>query len=667
MKNFTSIIMLLMVCTGLMAQNGTKAALPSNALPAHVTDMQGSRQQLGSARVPQSIFCDYDAFDENYATNIGATYSRFVWSVNKNYPVDPAASFNVNWAAITFDTIVDPVTMLGYSMSTTPYVMDSIVFYANHERAAGSTTTDSIRVIVYEYTGAAGILVDAQNELTNTVIWDTIFTTTTNLTPVGQLAPFIIVPDANGLSAINGALGQGNNFTLGVEFYGDTANKFNLWAGYRDECAAACAGETSIIGLNSFYHLIMFQQGTDFSGVNPVGYDCDADGTVGTPGGCEEFYIQNWSVFPALTIDAPFNSDAKASTNVACPGDVVTLRANVTGAVDPNNVTYSWTGPGTITQPSSEETGVVLPAGNGPTSYYLEATEGATTIYDTVTINVRGISVNAGNDTTIACNDSITLAAVTSGFTTGGSVQYVWSSGDSTSTIAKAGRGTYTVTVTNSAGCTATDAITINNPTSQAANFTVRAVIEGGTDTISITSSSTQACEAYSVFFTNTSPVTSGWNWMWDFDDNGATNPNVDAQYTFTTPASGTAQFDVVLTGDSAGCIVTKTQRITVLDSSLSQCQKPIGITEVSALAQFVNIYPNPTAGSFNIDFSSINSENVNVSVMNLIGQEVYTSNFSVNDSAIKSVDLGDMNNGIYFVRIQIGNEAFTTKISLQK
>lgn len=667
-KVISTLSIAVLMCSIAVAQFSTKHAIPSNVLPSHVKPVSSSEVNAlkndGQSRVAQAIICDYDAFDENFATGPGGgTYERFVWSINMNYPVDPAASFNMRWAAIVYDTIVDPNTGQGYSMSTTPYTVDSIFFYANHERDAGSTSTDSIRVIVYEYTGSAGILINSNSDLTNTVIWDTILTTTTDLTPAGQLGEFVVVPDAAGLATINAALGQGTKFTLGVEFYGDTINKFNLLGGYADYCGGACFAEASVVGLNSFYHLIAFTgTGVDLSGVNSVGYDCDQDGTVGTAGSCEEFPVQNWAVAPAMTIDPPFLADGQAAETTGCPNDVVSFAANVSGAIGTPDI--EWTGPGNIVSPYTDQTDIVLPDTNGTVYFYIRAIDngGATpdTIYDSVSINVRGLSVSLGNDTTIACASTLNLVASVSGSTSGAT--FAWNDGSAGITYLNATPGTYSITATNNSGCTATDSKVVSQPITQTVSFEAISYFNEDTTTSQTT---LRPCEDVLVQFNNTSSNLSGWTWTWDFGKNdGSTNGAVSPSTTY----SSTGIFTVTLTADSAGCIAEATPvTLTVLPASNASCVG-VGINEADWLKEFVSIYPNPNAGTFVVDFSSINNENVSITVFNLVGQAVYTHDgFSVNNSAIETVNLNDMGNGFYFVRVQVGNDAFVTKVSVQK
>lgn len=76
-----------------------------------------------------------------------------------------------------------------------------------------------------------------------------------------------------------------------------------------------------------------------------------------------------------------------------------------------------------------------------------------------------------------------------------------------------------------------------------------------------------------------------------------------------------------------------------------------------------VNIFPNPTNDFFNIEIQNANSANVHLSVFNAVGQKVLTSTFANSKHKINAEKLS---NGIYFVRLEIGEEVVIKKIVIQ-
>lgn len=84
-----------------------------------------------------------------------------------------------------------------------------------------------------------------------------------------------------------------------------------------------------------------------------------------------------------------------------------------------------------------------------------------------------------------------------------------------------------------------------------------------------------------------------------------------------------------------------------------------ISKNEISKL----DIYPNPTTGMVNIAMPT-NTSNFNVTVFNVVGEQVLTSNVNSNKTV---VDLNNQPNGVYFVKVTSNGEVTTTKVLLSK
>lgn len=77
-----------------------------------------------------------------------------------------------------------------------------------------------------------------------------------------------------------------------------------------------------------------------------------------------------------------------------------------------------------------------------------------------------------------------------------------------------------------------------------------------------------------------------------------------------------------------------------------------------------VKIYPNPAENVVNIAFSSENAENGVVSVMNLVGQTVYTQPVEIVDGAnLITVPVNRFNSGVYMVTIRTNTGITTQKL----
>jgi hypothetical protein len=73
-----------------------------------------------------------------------------------------------------------------------------------------------------------------------------------------------------------------------------------------------------------------------------------------------------------------------------------------------------------------------------------------------------------------------------------------------------------------------------------------------------------------------------------------------------------------------------------------------------------VKLYPNPTTGSISI----VNATDFNMDIVNVLGNVVYSKR---NLDAIQQIDLSNLSNNIYFVRITDGQKTSIRKIMISK
>ncbi len=77
-------------------------------------------------------------------------------------------------------------------------------------------------------------------------------------------------------------------------------------------------------------------------------------------------------------------------------------------------------------------------------------------------------------------------------------------------------------------------------------------------------------------------------------------------------------------------------------------------------ISDMIHVYPNPSTGIFTI---SLPGTNVEISIKNILGQEIYSV---VTNSKDTKIDLSNQNAGLYFVEVEIGNRIYTKKISIE-
>ncbi|HXU28642.1 MAG TPA: T9SS type A sorting domain-containing protein, partial [Bacteroidia bacterium] len=91
------------------------------------------------------------------------------------------------------------------------------------------------------------------------------------------------------------------------------------------------------------------------------------------------------------------------------------------------------------------------------------------------------------------------------------------------------------------------------------------------------------------------------------------------------------------------------------------------GINKIANLSTQVSLYPNPNNGGFVLNFNSTNSEKYKVTVSNVLGQEVYSTEQNNNGKSLQEINLNDACNGTYFVHIQGPGLNYVQKIMVNR
>ncbi|MGZ5244368.1 MAG: T9SS type A sorting domain-containing protein, partial [Bacteroidia bacterium] len=119
---------------------------------------------------------------------------------------------------------------------------------------------------------------------------------------------------------------------------------------------------------------------------------------------------------------------------------------------------------------------------------------------------------------------------------------------------------------------------------------------------------------------------------------------------------------------DQSGNIgYTEYRYIYVRSAYESPCSTNISVGKDVSIEKLVNVYPNPTTGKFTVEANLPATEQVRISVTNLLGQEVAViSNGALNTNTF-SVDLSDQKAGVYMLNIVTDKHTVTKRIVVTK
>ena len=398
-----------------------------------------------------------------------------------------------------------------------------------------------------------------------------------------------------------------------------------------------------------------------------------------------------------VTITQPPAISVLASTthNVNCNGgNNGSVSSTVSVGVAP--YTYSWSGG----------------AGTNSTASGLIAGTYTLTIHDkngctgtaAVTITQPGVLTANAIPTNINCNGGTgSVTANVSGGT--GPFTYSWSDGGTNALNSGLSIGTYSLTVLDSCGASATASVTITQPNALnvSANTTANVLCNGesnGSASSTVSGGTTPYTYSWSngKTTTNDNALSAGTYMLTVHDNNGCAGT---ATATITQPlVFGLVRDSTVDDGSCTGSawisISGGTMPYTYLwnpggnttDSIYNQCSGTYcckvtdangcidtfcifiphieGIVNIPSNSGRVKIYPNPNNGQFTIQ-SSVVSGPFYVEVYNVLGDKVY-SQFSTFNSKV-SVNLSSQPNGIYFYRVikEDGNLLGENKLMIQK
>ena len=262
-----------------------------------------------------------------------------------------------------------------------------------------------------------------------------------------------------------------------------------------------------------------------------------------------------------------------------------------------------------------------------------------TGIYNVTVTDVNGcVATNSVTVTSIDAGPSLAVAqtnvscfgdadgAVDLSINANTAVAISWSNGVNSEDLSNLPAGSYTVVVIDANGCIASTTVDVSQP---------NPIVVTGSSTP--TSSNTGTASA--LVTGGTPPYAYSWN-------------NGETTQTISNLVPGTYTVQVI---DANGCTSNGTVVVQQFTSTI----------DVTSLTSF-ELYPNPTSGQFTIDVAFSNIEQANISIVNTVGQEVWSQNIAASEMKLP-VDLSHLASGIYFVTINTDKGKAVKRILIGK
>jgi hypothetical protein len=353
--------------------------------------------------------------------------------------------------------------------------------------------------------------------------------------------------------------------------------------------------------------------------------------TVTGSGGCTATYSTFVQVgtTPSVTISP--------ATSI-CAGTSTTLSAQSN-----TNATYQWNNGATTASTS------VSPTTNTTYTVTVTSVEGCTTTA-TTTVSVSNMVLNIGNVTQPVCNSGGTLGA----FTTGGITPYTraWSNGATTISITNLVPGTYTVTVTDAANCSAVASAILTNQTLATPTNLTTTNISNTSATLqwsAVTGAATYTVQGRKVgttTWTTLAPTTSTSrtvnnlqackNYQWRVRANcsdGTTTSAMSASVSFTTTGCGAAG---------------KTN-------------------DEEMLTQAIELFPNPAANAVNLYYESSQATTAQVYITDLSGKVVYQNRYDLSEGInTLAIDLSQLPTSYYIVQFSSNGQNYYERLIVE-
>lgn len=77
----------------------------------------------------------------------------------------------------------------------------------------------------------------------------------------------------------------------------------------------------------------------------------------------------------------------------------------------------------------------------------------------------------------------------------------------------------------------------------------------------------------------------------------------------------------------------------------------------------YLTVFPNPARSDVNVSFTLIEASQVHLTMTNLLGAKVYEKTLVENTTFDESIDLSNLQKGVYLINLQVGSKTYTRKL----
>ncbi len=92
------------------------------------------------------------------------------------------------------------------------------------------------------------------------------------------------------------------------------------------------------------------------------------------------------------------------------------------------------------------------------------------------------------------------------------------------------------------------------------------------------------------------------------------------------------------------------------------------GIANISNDGGEFTLYPNPSNGEFSLAFGNIQSQQAELEITNILGEQVYKATVEVaGNKPVQDINMQNVPSGVYFVRLITNTQVYTSKLVIRK